>query len=90
MNVLNVPEELFSKYNGSGYALAAVSLDGKMLIDFTYCRDIDNLDEGLSGDEMIEAIADNPRFIALGKFYEVSGYSRMAFDMLSSYEFVEL
>ena len=91
MNTLKIPDALEAKYAGCGFALAAVSLDGKSLIDFRYCRDIDDsFDEDSSPDEAAARIANSERFKAFGEFFEVAGHSRMTFGMVSCWEFVEL
>lgn len=91
MNTFKVPDALEKKYAGSGFALAAISLDGSQLVDFRYCRDIDeSFDESVSPLEAVEQIAENEHFKVAGEFYEVPGQTRMAFGMISCWEFVEL
>ncbi len=91
MNVFKIPEALEAKYQGSGYALAAIRTDGSALIDFAYCREIDeSFDKDCGLAATLAAVADNPRFRAQGEFFEVAGHSRMAFGMVSCGEFCEL
>lgn len=88
--VLSIPEALADKYQGCGYALAAVSLDGMTLVDFSYCRDIDSDFEDEEGNSNLSLLLQNPKFKAYGEFFEIHGQTRMAFGMLSGHEFVEL
>lgn len=87
---LKIPQSLSEKYDGSGYALAAVSTTGE-IVDFCYCRKIDDsIDEDCSPEDMAYSIMDNPRVMEHGKFFEIEGMSRMAFGMISCWEFCEL
>lgn len=88
---IKIPDSLEKKYDGSGFALAAISIDGLSLIDFRYCRDIDDsFDEDVSPLAAAAQIVANGRFKAFGEFFEIEDHSRVAFGMISCREFIEL
>ena len=90
MNVYKVPERLFDRYHGAGYAFAGVSPGGDLL-DFVYLRDIDeNFDDEQTAEVVALRAAADPAMQARGSFFEVPGKSTMAFGMISCYEFCEL
>ncbi len=88
---IRIGGDLAHKYDGSGYVLAAVSLDGTRVIDLVYCRDLDpDFDDNAPLGVAARSIADNARCQAHGEFFDVQGYSSMAFGLISCWEFVPL
>lgn len=90
--VIAVPDSLEHKYQGSGYAIAAVSPDQTKLIDFCYVRDLDPDFEGEATTPAIaaRAIQNNERIKETALFFEEPGFSTFAFGMLSGREFTLL
>lgn len=88
---IRIGGDLAHKYDGSGYVLAAVSLDGTRVIDLVYCRDLDpDFDDNAPLGITALSIADNSLFRAHGEFFDVPGHSTMAFGLVSCWEFLLL
>lgn len=79
-------------YQGSGYALAAVS-NGK-IVALAYIRDIDDnlntvdlfIDELPPGQASL-LIADSEKCAQAGRFFEEQGFTEVAFGLVSAGEF---
>ncbi len=88
---IRIGDDLAHKYDGSGYVLAAVSVDGTRVIDFVYCRSLDpGFDDNAPLGVAARSSVDNVRFQAHGEFFEVPGHSTMAFGLVSCWEFIPL
>ena len=88
---IRITDDLAHKYDGSGYVLAAVSLDGTRVIDLVYCRDLDpDFDDNAPLGVAARSIAGNARCQAHGEFFDVPGLSTMMFGLISCWELVPL
>ncbi len=84
-SVFKIPEPLYPKYHGCGYALAAAA--GGQLVDLVYLRDVLGEFDDDDGDS-VRACLDDAR---LGPTIRLlSGYGEVFVGMCSCYEFVEL
>ena len=88
---IRIGGDLAHKYDGSGYVLAAVSLDGTHVLDLVYCRDLDpDFDDNAPLGVAARSIAGNARCQAHGEFFDVPGLSTMMFGLISCWELVPL
>lgn len=94
LQVFDVPETMYQQYHGAGYALVATN--GGVLSAIKYLSDIDpdfdfdddDLEEGESVKDRLEAIISDER---IGNFSKLlSSFGHVHIGMMSCYQFVEL
>lgn len=84
MQVLKITENLYDKYHGAGYAIAAVVND--KLVDFKYLRDID-----YQFDDKFDSVSDFVEDEKIGptvRYMQTLG--KVYVGMCSCYEFIEI